>query len=156
MITPDSMHVVHFIVHIDKKMFLMRKTTSPAYLESHRRSHSLGPNPSSAVLESVTNSHYDLLGSYVGSIEKAKEAIFYSYNRYINGFAAVLDEDEAANVAKNPNVISVFLNKERKLHTTHSWNFLGLERKGVFPPHSLWSKTEGEDVIIANIDTAFV
>ncbi|ESW27541.1 hypothetical protein PHAVU_003G210900 [Phaseolus vulgaris] len=116
-------------------------------------SHSLGPNPSSAVLESVTNSHYDLLGSYVGSIEKAKEAIFYSYNRYINGFAAVLDEDEAANVAKNPNVISVFLNKERKLHTTHSWNFLGLERKGVFPPHSLWSKTEGEDVIIANIDT---
>jgi len=33
------------------------------------------------------------------SVEKAKEAIFYSYNRYINGFAAVLDEDEAANVA---------------------------------------------------------
>ena len=54
---------------------------------------------------------------------------------------------------ENPNVISVFLNKERKLHTTHSWNFLGLERKGVFPPHSLWSKTEGEDVIIANIDS---
>jgi len=33
------------------------------------------------------------------SIEKAKESIFYSYNRYINGFAAVLEEDEAANVA---------------------------------------------------------
>jgi len=33
------------------------------------------------------------------STEKAKEAIFYSYNRYINGFAAILDEDEAAQLA---------------------------------------------------------
>jgi len=55
--------------------------------------------------------------------------------------------------AEHPNVISVFLNKERKLHTTHSWNFLGLERKGVFPPDSIWWKTAGEDVIIGNIDT---
>jgi len=33
------------------------------------------------------------------STEKAKETIFYSYNRYINGFAAILDEDEAAKLA---------------------------------------------------------
>jgi len=33
------------------------------------------------------------------STEKAKEAIFYSYNRYINGFAAILDEDEAAQLS---------------------------------------------------------
>ncbi|QCD81167.1 Peptidase S8 [Vigna unguiculata] len=116
-------------------------------------SHSFGPKPLLVDLESVTNSHYDFLGSYVGSIEKAKESIFYSYNRYINGFAAVLEEDEAANVAKHPSVISVFLNKKRKLHTTHSWNFLGLERNGGFPPQSIWRKTKGEDVIIGNIDT---
>ncbi|XP_017430955.1 subtilisin-like protease SBT5.4 [Vigna angularis] len=116
-------------------------------------SHSFGPNPSLVDLESVTDSHHDFLGSYLGSIEKAKEAIFYSYNRYINGFAAVLEEDEAANIAKHPSVISVFLNKRHKLHTTHSWNFLGLERNGAFPPQSLWGKTKGEDVIIGNIDT---
>jgi hypothetical protein len=33
------------------------------------------------------------------SIEKAKEAIFYSYNKNINGFAAILDEDEATKIA---------------------------------------------------------
>ncbi|KAG5065935.1 hypothetical protein JHK86_009666 [Glycine max] len=33
------------------------------------------------------------------STGKAQEAIFYSYKRYINGFAAILNEDEAANVS---------------------------------------------------------
>jgi len=54
---------------------------------------------------------------------------------------------------EHPSVISVFLNKERKLHTTHSWNFLGLERNGEFPEASAWRKTLGEDVIIGNLDT---
>ncbi|KAI5417289.1 hypothetical protein KIW84_042048 [Lathyrus oleraceus] len=116
-------------------------------------SHSFGSNPSSFDLESVTNSHYNLLGSYVGSTEKAKEAIFYSYNRYINGFAAILDEDEAANVAKHPNVVSIFLNKRNELHTTQSWEFLGLERGGEYPTDSLWKKTLGEDIIIGNLDS---
>ncbi|XP_020207896.1 subtilisin-like protease SBT5.4 [Cajanus cajan] len=116
-------------------------------------SHSFGPNPSAIDAEFVTDSHYDLLGSFVGSTEKAKEAIFYSYNRYINGFAAVLDEDEAANVAKHPSVVSVLLNKKRNLDTTRSWDFLGLERNGEFPEASVWRKTKGEDIIIGNIDT---
>ncbi|KAK7330621.1 hypothetical protein VNO77_24819 [Canavalia gladiata] len=116
-------------------------------------SHSFGPSPSAVDAESATNFHYNLLGSYVGSTEKAKEAIFYSYNRYINGFAAVLDEDEAAKIAKDPNVVSVFLSEKRKLHTTQSWNFLGLGRNGAFPQDSIWQKTLGEDIIIGNIDT---
>ncbi|XP_057418727.1 subtilisin-like protease SBT5.4 [Lotus japonicus] len=116
-------------------------------------SHSFGSNPTSVDAESATNYHYDLLGSYVGSIEKAKEAIFYSYNRYINGFAAVLDEDEAANIAKHPNVVSVFLDKEHNLATTHSWNFLGMEEKGKIPKASIWQRSLGEDIIIGNIDT---
>ncbi|XP_073227063.1 subtilisin-like protease Glyma18g48580 [Cicer arietinum] len=101
----------------------------------------------------ATDSHYDFLGSFVGSTEKAKEAIFYSYNRYINGFAAILDDDEAANVAKHPNVVSIFLNKKYELHTTRSWEFLGLERNGGFPKDSLWHKSLGEDIIIGNLDT---
>jgi len=51
-------------------------------------------------------------------------------------------------------VASIFLNKPRKLHTTHSWDFLGLERNGgVIPKGSLWSKSKGEDIIIGNLDT---
>ena len=55
---------------------------------------------------------------------------------------------------EHPNVVSVFLNKGRQLHTTHSWDFLGLERDGVIPTTSIWKKARfGEDTIIANLDT---
>lgn len=49
----------------------------------------------------------------------------------------------------------MFENKGRKLHTTRSWGFMGLEDShGVIPSNSIWKKARfGEDVIIANIDT---
>uniref|UniRef100_A0A7N2M874 Uncharacterized protein n=1 Tax=Quercus lobata TaxID=97700 RepID=A0A7N2M874_QUELO len=118
--------------------------------------HSHGQDPSLMDLDGVTNSHYGLLGSILGSNDKAKEAIFYSYTRHINGFAAILNEEEAALISKHPNVVSVFLNKGRRLHTTRSWDFLGLERDGVVPLGSIWQKARfGEDTIIGNLDTAF-
>ncbi|XP_062079079.1 subtilisin-like protease SBT5.4 isoform X1 [Humulus lupulus] len=117
--------------------------------------HSHGLKPSSDDLERATNSHYNLLGSYLGSEEKAKDAIFYSYNRHINGFAALLSKSEAAEIRKHPNVVSVFFSKGMKLHTTRSWEFLGLERKGGhIPSQSIWTKAHlGEDVIIGNLDS---
>ncbi|EXB51049.1 Subtilisin-like protease [Morus notabilis] len=116
--------------------------------------HSHGPNPSPVDLESVTTSHYTLLGSYLGSDEKAKDAILYSYTRHINGLTAILDDAEAAEIAKHPDVVSVFLNNGKKLHTTRSWDFLRLERNGVIPSKSIWNKARyGEDIIIGNLDT---
>ncbi|CAH2069391.1 unnamed protein product [Thlaspi arvense] len=117
-------------------------------------SHAHPPQPSSAQLNAVARSHHTFLSSFLGSHESAKEAIFYSYKRHINGFAAVLDENEAAEIAKHPDVLSVFLNKGRKLHTTHSWNFMLLEKNGVVHKSSLWNKAGfGEGTIIANLDT---
>ncbi|XP_022752997.1 subtilisin-like protease SBT5.4 isoform X2 [Durio zibethinus] len=116
--------------------------------------HTHGVNPTSVDLDHATNSHYELLASLVGSNEIAKEKIFYSYTRNINGFAAILDDEEAAKIAKHPNVVSVFLNKGRKLHTTRSWDFLRLEKDGVIPSGSLWKKSRfGADTIIGNLDT---
>ena len=61
---------------------------------------------------------------------------------------------ELYNNAGHPDVISVFSNKARKLHTTHSWSFLGLERDGFVPADSLWTKAKfGKDVIIGTLDT---
>lgn len=58
---------------------------------------------------------------------------------------------------EHPNVVSVFLNKGRKLHTTRSWDFLRLERNVVVPSESLWNKAKfGEDTIIGNLDTGKV
>lgn len=52
-------------------------------------------------------------------------------------------------------MLSVFLDKGRKKHTTDSWGFLMLNNKlGVIQHDSLWKKANfGEDIIIANVDT---
>ncbi|GMH12554.1 hypothetical protein Nepgr_014395 [Nepenthes gracilis] len=122
------------------------------YLGGHSHSHE--QFVSDIVENQVRESHYEFLGSYLGSYESAKESVFYSYTRHINGFAAMIEEDDATEIAKNPEVISVFLSQGRKLHTTHSWNFLGLEENGKIPQNSIWTKARfGEDTIIANLDT---
>ncbi|KAK9222744.1 hypothetical protein WN944_011181 [Citrus x changshan-huyou] len=116
--------------------------------------HSHGPEVSSVDLNRVTQHHHEFLGSFLGSNENPEDAIFYSYTRHINGFAAKLDDAVAAEIAKHSKVVSVFLSKENKLHTTHSWEFLGLEQNGKIPPNSIWEKARyGEDIIIGNIDT---
>ncbi|XP_040866962.1 subtilisin-like protease SBT5.4 [Glycine max] len=114
-----------------------------------------GEEVTDAAFDRVAETHREFVQSYVGSPQKAKEAIIYSYTRHINGFAAMLEEEEAADIAKHPDVVSVFLNKGRKLHTTHSWEFMDLEMNdGVIPSDSLFRKARyGEDTIIANFDT---
>ncbi|KAG0449094.1 hypothetical protein HPP92_027536 [Vanilla planifolia] len=107
--------------------------------------------------EHVRQTHLALLRSHLKSKELANDAIFYSYTRHINGFAAMLDEEVALAISNSPKVISVFENKRHKLHTTRSWQFLGLERDGEIPQESLWRKAKfGEDVIIGNIDSGMV
>ncbi|KAH7837867.1 hypothetical protein Vadar_019105 [Vaccinium darrowii] len=116
--------------------------------------HSHGLQDAMESVSKVKESHNEFLASFLGSTEKAKESIFYSYTRDINGFAATLDEVEAAAIARHPNVVSVFLNKAKHLHTTHSWEFLMLENTGVVRHNSLWKKANyGEDIIIGNLDT---
>ncbi|XP_068638638.1 subtilisin-like protease SBT5.3 [Aristolochia californica] len=116
--------------------------------------HSYGPEASSVEYERATDAHHGFLGSYLGSIEKAKEAMIYSYTKHINGFAAYLEEEEAKAIAQHPDVISVFHSKTRKLHTTGTWAFMGLEKDGKISAESIWTKARfGEDTIIANLDT---
>ncbi|GMI66304.1 AUXIN-INDUCED IN ROOT CULTURES 3 [Hibiscus trionum] len=116
--------------------------------------HSHGLEPASVDTEAVTETHYDFLGSFLASQDDAREAMFYSYTRHINGFAANLDDEVASEIARHPEVVSVFMNKGRKLHTTRSWEFLGLEENGVVPSNSIWSKARyGEDTIIGNLDS---
>ncbi|KAL5798166.1 hypothetical protein ACOSQ2_002986 [Xanthoceras sorbifolium] len=127
------------------------KKSYVVYLGGH--SHGAGLL-SSVDLHQVTESHYEFLGPFLKSGCNPEDAIFYSYTRYINGFAAKLEEEEAAEIAKHPKVVSVFLNQGRKLHTTHSWEFLGLENHGSVSSNSIWKKARyGEDTIIGNLDT---
>ncbi|MQM21882.1 hypothetical protein Taro_054928, partial [Colocasia esculenta] len=116
--------------------------------------HSYGREASMEDMKRAMDSHHSFLGSFLGSKEKAQEAMIYSYTKSINGFAAHLDEETAKEISKSPEVISVFPNKLRKLHTVNSWEFLGLEKDGVVPDNSIWRRASyGRDVIIGNLDT---
>ncbi|KAG7534870.1 PA domain [Arabidopsis thaliana x Arabidopsis arenosa] len=148
--SPQSLSSLFLIVTLFSSPAFALKKSYIVYLGSHAHP----PQISSAHLDGVAHSHRTFLASFVGSHENAQEAIFYSYKRHINGFAAVLDENEAAEIAKHPDVVSVLPNKGRKLHTTHSWNFMLLEKNGVVHKSSLWNKAGyGQDTIIANLDT---
>ncbi|PSS16061.1 Subtilisin-like protease [Actinidia chinensis var. chinensis] len=138
---------------------LHRPTFAIKKLESYvvyLGAHSHGTDVSSIDLDQVTESHYEFLGSFLGR-NKAKDAIFYSYTRHINGFAATLEDEAAARIARHPKVVSIFLNQGRKLHTTRSWDFLELENDGIIHSSSIWKKARfGEDtmfMIIGNLDT---
>ncbi|KAJ4799205.1 Subtilisin-like protease [Rhynchospora pubera] len=102
----------------------------------------------------VATSHYKLLGSILGTLEAAQDAIFYSYTQNINGFAAKIDKETADKISMIPGVISVFPSRGYQIHTTRSWQFLGLENYGHFGSNSLWTKAGyGKDTIIGNLDT---
>ncbi|KAJ1703480.1 hypothetical protein LUZ63_003259 [Rhynchospora breviuscula] len=119
----------------------------------------------------IANSHFKLLGSILGTLQAARDAIFYSYTKNINGFAAKIDKETADKIsiitekqtkanfrvttgAEIPGVISVFPSRGYQLHTTRSWQFLGLESDGKVGSNSLWSKAGyGKDTIIGNLDT---
>ncbi|KAF2944141.1 hypothetical protein DAI22_02g119300 [Oryza sativa Japonica Group] len=99
----------------------------------------------------VTASHHDALTFVIGSKDGAMKSIVYSYKHGFSGFAVMLTESQAEELAKYPGVINVKPNTYGKAHTTRSWDFLGLnyyEKSGV-----LKDAMYGEDVIIGVVDT---
>uniref|UniRef100_A0A0D9VEL0 Subtilisin-like protease n=1 Tax=Leersia perrieri TaxID=77586 RepID=A0A0D9VEL0_9ORYZ len=99
----------------------------------------------------ITASHHDTLTSVIGSKDGAMKSIVYSYKHGFSGFAAMLTESQAEELAKLPEVVSVKPNTYHKAHTTRSWDFLGLnyhEQSGL-----LKKARYGEDVIVGVIDS---
>ncbi|CAL0318315.1 unnamed protein product [Lupinus luteus] len=92
--------------------------------------------------------HLNVLAAVKGSSHhEAKESIRYSYTKSFNAFAAKLSEDEASSLSAMDEVLSVFPNQYRKLHTTRSWDFVGL-------PLTAKRKLKSEsDTIVALLDT---
>ncbi|CAN0840896.1 Subtilisin-like protease SBT5.4 [Linum grandiflorum] len=129
------------------------KKSYVVYLGRHSQQKS-GRNPVFSA-DQMSHSYLQLLGSCLLSKEKAKEAIFYSYSSHINGFAAMLEDEEVAMLSSHPGVVSILPNKEHHLHTTRTWAFMGLEDStGTVSDDSIWKHANfGQDVIIANLDT---
>lgn len=103
--------------------------------------------------DKVLSQHHQMLTDiHNGSVEKARQSHVYSYRHGFRGFAAKLTQDQAYEIAKVPGVVSVFPNRKRKLHTTHSWDFMGLmgEETMEIPGYSTKNQV---NVVIGFIDT---
>nr|XP_023889807.1 subtilisin-like protease SBT4.7 [Quercus suber] len=74
------------------------------------------------------------------------KSLLYSYKRSFYGFAVDLTEQEAQKMAGIDGVATVFPNQKKELHTTRSWDFLGL-------PKQVDRPTTESDVIIGVFDT---
>ncbi|XP_051139957.1 subtilisin-like serine-protease S [Andrographis paniculata] len=102
--------------------------------------------------EILRQNHQMLTALHRGSVEQARASHVYSYRHGFRGFAAMLDEDQAAEVAGMPGVVSVFPNTRRKLHTTHSWDFMGLVDDETMEIPGFSTKNQ-INVVIGFIDT---
>ncbi|KAL1193134.1 Subtilisin-like protease SBT4.9 [Cardamine amara subsp. amara] len=93
----------------DKQVYVVYMGSLPSQLEYTPTSHHM------SILQEVTGE-----SSMEGRLVR-------SYKRSFNGFVARLTESERGRVAEMEGVVSVFPNKNYKLQTTASWDFMGLK-----------------------------
>ncbi|RZB74993.1 Subtilisin-like protease SBT5.3 isoform A [Glycine soja] len=100
--------------------------------------------------ESVIRANHEILASVTGSLSEAKAAALHHYTKSFQGFSAMITPEQASQLAEYESVLSVFESKMNKLHTTHSWDFLGLETISKNNPKALDTTS---DVIVGVIDS---
>ncbi|GAY57566.1 hypothetical protein CUMW_180440 [Citrus unshiu] len=100
----------------------------------------------------ISKSHLQLLSSVFASEEDAKRSLLYSYKYSFSGFSAKLNSSQAASLAEMEEVISIFESQVLKLHTTRSWDFMGLilDNTGEVTPVQL---AYGDDIVVGIFDT---
>ncbi|XP_062079272.1 subtilisin-like protease SBT3.18 [Humulus lupulus] len=100
----------------------------------------------------ISKRHLHLLSNVFSSEEEAKQSMIYSYKHSFSGFSAMLNSSQVAALAKRKEVISLFKSKSVELHTTRSWDFmgLGLTTNEATTPLQL---AYGENVIVGVIDS---
>ncbi|KAK4255226.1 hypothetical protein QN277_008249 [Acacia crassicarpa] len=77
--------------------------------------------------ESVVRANHEILASVSASLDEAKAAAVHHYAKNFQGFSAMLTPEQADQLAEHDSVVSVFESKMNRLHTTRSWDFLGLD-----------------------------
>ncbi|KAF7829089.1 subtilisin-like protease SBT3.5 isoform X2 [Senna tora] len=112
----------------------------------------MGSNTGEHPDDILRQNHQMLTDVHRGSIEEAQASHVYSYKHGFRGFAAKLTDEQASQISKMPGVVSVFPNSKRILHTTHSWDFMGLPDDKTMD--SLGYPTRNQaNVIVGFIDT---
>ncbi|KAL6650441.1 hypothetical protein ACP70R_009366 [Stipagrostis hirtigluma subsp. patula] len=99
----------------------------------------------------VIDSHHDILSIVLGSKEDSLASMVHNYKHGFSGFAAMLTEEQAKQLAEFPEVISIEPSRTHTTTTTRSWDFLGVNYQ--MPSELLHGSNYGEDIIIGVVDT---
>ncbi|KAK4492225.1 hypothetical protein RD792_003025 [Penstemon davidsonii] len=97
--------------------------------------------------------HVQLLANVFKSKEEGKKAMLYSYKHMFSGFAATLNASQATILANTRGVISVFKSKNLELHTTRSWDFMGLTLQDDYSEGTPLQLAYGDDIIVGVFDS---
>lgn len=101
--------------------------------------------------DSVISSNHEMLASVTGSIHQAQDAAIHHYSKTFRGFSAILTQEQAQTLSEKESVISVFESRAIPLHTTRSWEFLGIN---AIPELNQSTSDEPQsDVIVGVLDT---
>ncbi|XP_068658835.1 subtilisin-like protease SBT5.6 [Aristolochia californica] len=105
----------------------------------------------------IQHEHHSFLLSVKNSEEEARGSLLYSYKHSINGFAALLTQEEASKLSEMEEVISAFPSHPNKwsLQTTRSWEFVDLteslqpRRRNDF----LRRTKQGKNIVVGLLDS---
>ncbi|KAI3462275.1 hypothetical protein Pfo_018938 [Paulownia fortunei] len=147
----SSRNAQKMVVHLYLSLCVFLAVISPSF-SSKLYVVYMGSRGKDGPDEILRQNHQMLTTLHRGSVEQAMASHVYSYRHGFRGFAAKLTEEQASEVAEMPGVVSVFPNTRRNLHTTHSWDFMGLvgEETMEIPGYSTKNQV---NVIIGFIDT---
>ncbi|CAL0328178.1 unnamed protein product [Lupinus luteus] len=95
---------------------------------------------------SPTSHHLSMLQQIFDGND-ATNLLIHSYKRSFNGFAAMLTNEQKEKLSYMEGVVSVFPSRNLQLHTTRSWDFLGLTRSAK-RSHAIES-----DIVVGVIDS---
>uniref|UniRef100_A0A2N9ITZ6 Subtilisin-like protease fibronectin type-III domain-containing protein n=1 Tax=Fagus sylvatica TaxID=28930 RepID=A0A2N9ITZ6_FAGSY len=145
----------------DKVLARQRPTVSKSDLEVHERftkefgEEVLDPVNYSLYIKllnmgKVTSLPRFCIQMEILSFDGAQEAALHHYSKSFRGFSAMLTPEQAQQLADKDSVVSVFQSKMNKLHTTHSWEFLGIDSTHQYNQMPMVSNS---NIIVGVIDT---
>ncbi|KAM5571385.1 subtilisin-like protease SBT3.10 [Rosa sericea] len=94
--------------------------------------------------------HHKMLTNLLGRYGFTLQSTLFIKLHGFSGFAARLTESQAETIAEFPGVVQVIPNRIHKLHTTRSWDFIGIHQHS---PENHLTRSMGKGTIIGVIDS---
>ncbi|KAI8016653.1 Subtilisin-like protease SBT3 [Camellia lanceoleosa] len=124
-----------YIIHMDKSLM-------PKAFTTHHHWYS-------STVDSLKQSGPTTTTNMSNSVSPPSPSVIYTYDNVVHGFCALLSQNELEAVKKSLGYVLAYNDRELKLRTTHTPEFLSLN-----PSSGLWPASNyGKDVIVGVVDT---